>query len=58
MKKYFISRLSTSNYCADEAKPINTLRAQSKDVIEFDKSLDSLINLYTTQPEIDYPDGI
>lgn len=37
--------------------PIRKLRAEAKNVKEFDESLDRLINLYTKQPEIDYPDG-
>lgn len=36
---------------------IRKLRAEAKNVKEFDESLDRLINLYTKQPEIDYPDG-
>lgn len=36
---------------------ITKLRANVSDVDIFDKSLESLINLYTAQPEIEYPDG-
>jgi adenosine deaminase CECR1 len=36
---------------------INKLRSQAKNIEEFDKSLESSFNLYTKQPEIDYPDG-
>jgi hypothetical protein len=36
---------------------INKLRSQASSIGEFDKSLESSFNLYTTQPEIDYPDG-
>lgn len=48
---------SVSQLCADEAIIINKQRAEAEDVEEFDKSLESLINLYTKQPEVDYPDG-
>jgi len=37
--------------------PVNKLRAEAKNKNDFDKSLESLINLYTHQPEIEYPDG-
>lgn len=37
--------------------PINKLRAEAKNKKDFDKSLESLINLYTHQPETEYPDG-
>lgn len=43
--------------CVNEAISVPKLRAQAKDQKEFDKHLDSLINLYTPQPEIEYPDG-
>lgn len=48
---------SQSNLCADEPVVIKKLRADAKNIEEFDTSLDSLINLYTKQPELDYPDG-
>ena len=41
----------------DEAKPITKLRAEAKDVEAFDKSMEYFFNLYSNQPEIDYPDG-
>lgn len=43
--------------CSDQPVAINTLRARAKSEEEFDKQLESYINLYTMQPEIDYPDG-
>lgn len=46
-----------SKLCEDEPVPIVKLRAESKNVTAFDKSLESLINLYTKQPEFEYPDG-
>ena len=33
------------------------MRAEAKNIVEFDKLLESSFNLYTKQPEIDYPDG-
>ncbi|KAL7022525.1 hypothetical protein ACKWTF_012282 [Chironomus riparius] len=45
-----------SKYCANEAVPINKLRAEATNKNDFDKSLESLINLYTHQPETEYPD--
>ena len=48
---------SPSKHCANEAAPINKLRAEATNKNDFDKSLESLINLYTHQPETEYPDG-
>ena len=42
--------------CVDESKLIVDLRKEHGDPKVFDKELDSYINLYTPQPEIDYPD--
>lgn len=41
--------------CADESKLISDLRKQHSNPKMFDKELDSYINLYTPQPDIDYP---
>ncbi|CAH1735729.1 unnamed protein product [Chironomus riparius] len=45
-----------SELCANEAVPVNKLRARATNKTAFDESLESLINLYTHQPELDYPD--
>lgn len=52
-----IFKFSFSRLCDDEATSINKMRANAGNAAEFDKSLESFINLYTEQPEIDYPDG-
>lgn len=46
-----------SKLCFDDPVPIRKLRAANGSIEAFDKSLESLINLYTRQPSIDYPDG-
>lgn len=52
-----IFKFSLSRLCEDEPMSINKMRAKAENAVEFDKSLESFINLYTKQPEIDYPDG-
>ena len=42
--------------CVDESKLIVDLRKEHGEPNVFDKQLDSYLNLYTPQPEIDYPD--
>lgn len=41
----------------DEFKSIIKLRGEANNATDFDKSLDKLINLHTTQPHQDYPDS-
>lgn len=53
----YLFKWSPSNLCYDEPVAINKLRNNSDNVKEFDATLESYINLYTKQPEIDYPDG-
>lgn len=48
---------SQSNKCMDEPIAIPKLRAEAKDVAAFDKALEKHFNLFTKQPETDYPDG-
>ncbi|CRK88796.1 CLUMA_CG002502, isoform A [Clunio marinus] len=43
--------------CADEPVSISATRTKAENIEEFDKNLEKLINLYTTQPEVDYPDA-
>ena len=42
--------------CAEESKLIVDLRKNHPKSTEFDEELESLINLHTSSPEIDYPD--
>lgn len=51
-----IHLLHQTKDCADESKLIVDLRKEHADPKVFDKELDSYLNLYTPQPEIDYPD--
>lgn len=49
--------LRSSKNCADELKSVKKLRSTANNVSDFDKSLDKLINLFTIQPQQDYPDS-
>lgn len=51
------TELRSSENCVDELKPVRKLRSESNNATDFDKSLDKLINLFTTQPHQDYPDS-
>lgn len=50
-------KFSQSKLCEDEPVAIAKLRAKADNVEAFDKMLDGTINLFTKQPEVDYPDG-
>ncbi len=54
--KIFFNSHTLSGLCTSEPRPVVDLRKEASNVDEFDKEIEKAINLYTPNPEIDYPD--